>query len=278
MNCIKISDMEIARYLDEDAPYGDITTSALFVQPSFAKAYIQCKADCVIAGLEEARRIFEYLGCSVTQNYQDGATVEHMRKVMYITGDAGKILLGERLALNFLMKMSGIATLTAEFVKLAREVNPSVVIAATRKTTPGFRKFEKKAVMIGGGDPHRFSLSDAILLKDNHIAIAGGIEKAIELARRSGFTKKLEVEVRNIEEAEQCAKLGVDIILMDNFKASDAEEAYKRIKAIDRRIIVEISGGINKGNVKRYAKACDVISVGMLTHSYSSIDFSLEVI
>ncbi|MGC8912392.1 MAG: carboxylating nicotinate-nucleotide diphosphorylase [Thermoplasmata archaeon] len=277
MNDLELTPTEIESYLREDAPFGDITSALLFPSTQFAKAYIIAKQECVIAGLDEARRVFEYLGCKVTLHYRDGDEVQRFRKVMFITGDAGKILLGERLALNFLMKMSGISTLTAEIVKLAREVNPEVRVSATRKTTPGFRKYEKKAVMLGGGEPHRFSLSDAVLIKENHIVLAGGIENAISLAKKVSFTKKIEVEVRNLEEAIIAAKLGVDIIMLDNFKVSEAEEAYKKIKELNKKIIVEVSGGINKSNIKKYAKACDVISVGMLTHSYNSIDFSLEV-
>ncbi|MGB9635708.1 MAG: carboxylating nicotinate-nucleotide diphosphorylase [Thermoplasmata archaeon] len=277
MNDLELTPTEIESYLREDAPFGDITSALLFPSTQFAKAYIIAKQECVIAGLDEARRVFEYLGCKVTLHYRDGDEVQRFRKVMFITGDAGKILLGERLALNFLMKMSGISTLTAEIVKLAREVNPEVRVSATRKTTPGFRKYEKKAVMLGGGEPHRFSLSDAVLIKENHIVLAGGIENAISLAKKVSFTKKIEVEVRNLEEAIIAAKLGVDIIMLDNFKVSEAEEAYKKIKELSKKIIVEVSGGINKSNIKKYAKACDVISVGMLTHSYNSIDFSLEV-
>ncbi|MEM3493746.1 MAG: carboxylating nicotinate-nucleotide diphosphorylase [Thermoplasmata archaeon] len=275
---LTLTDREIEDYLREDAPFGDITSAALLRGNRYAKAYVHCKEDCVLAGIEEAKRIFEYLGCNVTLQYRDGEIVEKFRKVMFIGGDASKILLGERLALNFLMRMSGIATMTAELVKMAREANPEVKVAATRKTTPGFRKFEKKAVIIGGGEPHRFSLSDAFLIKENHIAVVGGLEEAIMLAKKASFTKKIEVEVKNIEEAVRCAELGVDIIMLDNFKVSEAEEAYKKIKEINRGIIVEISGGVNRTNIKRYAKCCDVISTGILTHSVKSIDFSLEVV
>ncbi|MEM3397311.1 MAG: carboxylating nicotinate-nucleotide diphosphorylase [Thermoplasmata archaeon] len=278
MNELNITDEEIEEYLREDAPFGDITSAALFSGNRYAKAYVHCKEACVVAGTDEAKRIFEHLGCNVTLQYKDGETVDKFRKVLFVAGDATKILLGERLALNFLMRMSGIATMTAELVKMAIEVNPEVRIAATRKTTPGFRKFEKKAVIIGGGDPHRFSLSDAVLIKENHIAVIGDLEEAVKLAKKASFTKKIEVEVRTIDDAVICAKLGVDIIMLDNFKISDAEEAYKKIKEINSRILVEVSGGINKSNIKKYAKCCDVISAGALTHSARAIDFSLEVV
>ncbi|MCX8173252.1 MAG: carboxylating nicotinate-nucleotide diphosphorylase [Thermoplasmata archaeon] len=278
MNDLSITDEEIEKYLHEDAPFGDITSAALIQGNRYAKAYVQCKEDCVVAGLEEAKRIFEHLGCNVTLQFKDGDTIEKFRKVMFVAGDASKILLGERLALNFLMRMSGIATMTAELVKMAREVNPEIRVAATRKTTPGFRKFEKKAVMIGGGEPHRFSLSDAVLIKENHIAVVGDIEEAVKLARNISFTKKIEVEVKTMEEAVSCARLGVDIIMLDNFKLSDAEEAYRKIKEINRGIVVEVSGGVNRSNIKKYARCCDVISAGMLTHSARAIDFSLEVV
>jgi len=278
MNDLVLTDEEIERFLHEDAPFGDITSNALFHRKKFAKAYVYSKERCVLAGIDEAKRVFEYLDCDVTLHYHDGDAIEPFRKVLFVTGDASRILLGERLALNFIMRMSGIATMTAELLRIAREVNPNVRIAATRKTTPGFRKFEKKAVIIGGGEPHRFSLSDGILIKDNHIAILGNLEEAIKLAKASSLTKKIEVEVRSVEEAVLCAKLGVDIIMLDNFRVSDAEEAYKKIKEINKGIIVEISGGVNKANIKRYAKFADIISVGALTHSARAIDFSLEVV
>lgn len=278
MNHLSITDEEIEEYLREDAPFGDITSAALIQTNRYAKAYVYCKENCVIAGVDEAKRIFEHLGCNVTLQFRDGDTVEKFRKVLFVAGDAAKILLGERVALNFLMRMSGIATMTAELVKMAREANPDVRVAATRKTTPGFRKFEKKAIIIGGGDTHRFSLSDAILIKENHITLVGVVEEAVKLAKKTSFTKKVEVEVRTVEDAVKCATLGVDIIMLDNFKLSDAEEAYKKIKEINKGILVEISGGVNKSNIKKYAKCCDVISAGILTHSVRAIDFSLEVV
>jgi nicotinate-nucleotide pyrophosphorylase (carboxylating) len=152
-----------------------------------------------------------------------------------------------------------------------------VKVAATRKTTPGFREFEKRAVVLGNGDPHRFSLADAVLIKDNHIKLAGGIAEALERARNSSFTKKIEVEVENEEDAMTAVKAGADIIMLDNFPPSKARRIYVRLKRERPEVMVEVSGGIRPENIERYADAADVISVGWITHSAKSIDFSMSI-
>jgi nicotinate-nucleotide pyrophosphorylase (carboxylating) len=181
---------------------------------------------------------------------------------------------GERLALNFIGRMSGIATLTARCVLMA----PGVRIAATRKTTPGFRKFEKKAVKLGGGDTHRYDLSSAVMIKDNQIRIMG-LENAIAEAKKAAsFTKKIEVEVESLEDAEKAASAGADIIMFDNMKPATIKKGVKAVKAIDRHILLEASGGINLSNLSEYAKTgVDVISLGALTRDAHWLDYSMDI-
>ncbi len=191
-------------YLAEDVGYGDITSDAL-IDEEIGTASIKAGQACVLAGLEEAKEVFEHLGLSTTTDHIDGERIAAGVFVISVKGRFKDILLGERLALNFLMRMSGIATMTSSALGICREKNPRIRIAATRKTTPGFRYYEKKAVMIGGGDPHRFRLDDAILIKDNHIAVVGSIEEAIKRSRSVSFTKKIEIEVVSLKDAEAAA-------------------------------------------------------------------------
>jgi nicotinate-nucleotide pyrophosphorylase (carboxylating) len=172
--------------------------------------------------------------------------------------------------------MSGIATLTNKLVEKCKKSNPKVEIAATRKTTPGCRYYEKKAVKIGGGIPHRYGLYDAILIKDNHIKMVGSVEECIKRVKKTG--KEIEIEVENIDDAMKAAKSGANIIMLDNFTPEDVKKAYKKIKKINKNIEVEVSGGIKPENITEYAKYAEVISLGMLTHSVKSVDFSLEII
>jgi nicotinate-nucleotide pyrophosphorylase (carboxylating) len=176
------------------------------------------------------------------------------------------------------MRMSGIATQTKALVERCRKMNPHVRIAATRKTTPGFRYFEKKAVMLGGGDPHRYRLDDAFIIKDNHLRIVGSVKEAVRRAKKGGFTKKIEIEVENLRDALEAVNAGADIIMLDNMTPKEAEETAKKIKEIKKSVIVEISGGITPDNIIDYAKFADVISLGWLTHSTKAVDFSLEII
>lgn len=188
-------------------------------------------------------------------------------------GNARQILMLERTVLNLIARMSGIATATRRVVEAVRKVNPDVKIAATRKTCPGMRYFDKKAVEIGGGWAHRMSLSDAILIKDNHIAIAG-LEEALMKARERG-----RVEVRSVDEAVKAARLGADMIMLDNMGVEEAEKAIRLVREINPSAMIEISGGITPDNIMDYASLdVDIISLGWLTHSVRSLDFSLEVV
>jgi len=269
---------EIDRYLEEDTSnIGDITSEALFTGEN-VKANIISKENCVIAGLEDAGIVFKKTGAKFTALYRDGDYVERGKVVAEINGKALDILLGERLSLNIIGRMSAIATETKKLVKIVKKINPDVKIAATRKTTPGFRKFEKKSVEIAGGEAHRYGLFDAVMIKDNHIKIIGSIEKAIKIIKKKVKDKTIEVEVENEKDAILSAKLGVDVIMIDNLDPINSKKISDKIREINKNIKIEISGGINPGNIKDYAHFADRISLGYLTHSIKNKDFSLEII
>jgi nicotinate-nucleotide pyrophosphorylase (carboxylating) len=266
----------IGDFLREDIGQGDITTRALIGDQRGAGSVI-ARQECVVAGLEEAEEAFSLLGLRTTRKVIDGERVAAGTDVLRVGGGLAAILTGERVALNLLMRMSGIATATREVLSSCQAVNPSIVVAATRKTTPGFRRYEKKAVRLGGGDPHRYALDDGVLIKDNHLAVVGSISEAIALGRKASFTRKVEIEVVSLEGALEAARAGADIILLDNMSPSDAATCSRAIKGIDQRIIVEASGGITPSNATQYAGAVDVISLGWLTHSVRAVDFSLDL-
>lgn len=265
----------IEKSLEEDIGKGDITSNVLLSDEN-AEAKVFSKEDCVLAGLEEAKNIFEKLGVEVNAHAKDGGSIRKGTTVLNLKGSAKSILAGERTALNLLSRMSGIATLTNKIVEKCRRINPDVKIAATRKTTPGFRYYEKKAVIIGGGISHRYGLYDAVLIKDNHIKIVGSINECIKRAKKTN--KPVEIEVENTDDAIKAAKSGADTLMLDNFVPEDVKKGYKKIKKINENIKIEVSGRINPENIAEYAKYADVISLGMLTHSVQSVDFSLEII
>jgi nicotinate-nucleotide pyrophosphorylase (carboxylating) len=199
---------------------------------------------------------------------------------MKISGNAQTILSAERTMLNLLSRMSGIATATRRLAEKLRKANATAKIAATRKTAPGLGYFDKKAVLIGGGDPHRLRLDDMILVKDNHIAIAGSVETAVKKAKAASFSKKIEVEVASATDALKAAEAGADIIMLDNFSPKQIREAVEALKKAGffGKILVEVSGGITEQNLLEYASAqVDTISMGAITHSAKALDISLEV-
>jgi nicotinate-nucleotide pyrophosphorylase (carboxylating) len=269
--------IKIREFLREDLGSGDITSELVVPADEMAKGRITCKADCVLAGLAEAADLFKELGAEIVRSSSDGKAAKKGDIVMEVSGSARQLLAGERLALNLIMRMSGIATLTRRLVDEVHSVNPGVRIAATRKTTPGFREFEKKAVLLGGGDPHRYGLFDAILVKDNHIRIAGGVVEALKRAKKGSFTKKVEVEAETREDAILAADNGADIILIDNFPPKEFVALAADLKKRRPGIMIEASGGITPETVREYAKGADVISLGWLTHSVRSIDFSMDI-
>lgn len=269
-------------FLLEDIGFGDITSDAIIQEDLTASAEIVFKEDAVLAGLEEASAIFNTLGCETKSPFRDGVIVKEGTVVLSIEGNARAILRGERVALNILMRMSGISTATHKAVTTARDINPSVRIAATRKTCPGFRFFEKQAVSVGGGDTHRFRLEDSVLIKNNHLKLISSIREAVKMAKESvSFTKKIEVEVENISQAIEAVEAGVDIVMLDNMKPKEILLALEELKKLGLRdkVLVEASGGVNLDNLSHYAETgVDIISLGALTHSVKAINVSLRIV
>lgn len=269
---------ELERFISEDLGAWD--ASSTIIPDVDSRAIIIAREDCIISGLAEASEIFECFGLNPSAIYDDGEYVNAGSIVMEIRGGAREILQSERLALNFLARMSGISTLTRECVLHAGRSSRNVRVACTRKTTPGFRIYEKRAVFLGGGDAHRFNLSDAVLIKDNHIKILG-LEECIARAKRlASFTKKIEIEVESSEDMLRAAELGVDIIMFDNMEPSEIRRGVEILKGKGLRahIILEASGGITPETIEDYASTgVDVISLGALTRDARWIDLSLEI-
>lgn len=264
-------------FLAEDVGRGDVTTEAVIAPSRRGEAWIESRERAVIAGLDIALECFRIAGPQSTEasaTVREGPRVDPGERVATISGDLRAVLTAERTALNLLGRLSGIATLTSRFVA-AVAGTPSRIVD-TRKTTPGMRRLEKYAVRVGGGSNHRFGLDDGILIKDNHIAAAGGLSKAIAAARDSGrFGLAIEVEVSDLDELDEALAAGADAVLLDNMSPEMAAEAVRRVGG---KLLLEASGGINLDNVRAFAcSGVDVISVGALTHSASSVDFSLEV-
>jgi len=273
LNFLIVDDI-IKRALKEDSPYGDVTVSAIVSPLERAEVDLIAKEDGIICGLDIFKRVFEILGeVEVNLFVKDGDLVKNTMVIGKVTGNAGNILVGERIALNLLQRMSGIATLTNKYVKKLEGANTKIL--DTRKTTPNLRVLEKYAVKIGGGVNHRFSLSDGILIKDNHIGYAGGIKEAIELAKKnSSFVRKIEVETETKEQVLEALEAGADIIMLDNMSPDLARDM---VKLINGRALTECSGNITLDTVTDYGKTgVDYISSGELTHSVKALDISLK--
>ncbi|HEY6949154.1 MAG TPA: carboxylating nicotinate-nucleotide diphosphorylase [Nitrososphaeraceae archaeon] len=272
----------LIRFLREDIGQGDLTSEYLIDENSKSTSFITCKSEfAVVAGLEELRTLFDICNCESKVLVYDGDRVRKGRKVMTIKGNTRSILKAERTALNLLMRMSGIATDTKKFVDIVRNVSSDIKITGTRKTAPGLRFFDKKAIELGGGYAHRNTLSEMILIKDNHLAVTNSIRRSISTARaKSSNNTVIECEVCNTRQSIEAIKSGADIIMLDNFSPKEAHRtiSYLRRSGLRSKIQVEISGGVNLSNIKDYASALpDMISVGSLTHSSKSIDFSMEI-
>ena len=269
----------LAEFLKEDIGRGDITSAIL---PNVkAKAEIICKERAVVAGLKEVCILFELVRSKAKNLVREGSFVKPNTPIITITGNAKAILSAERTALNILMRMSGIATETRRFVDEVQKINQNVRIACTRKTSPGFRIFDKRAVKVGGGYMHRMRLDEMVLIKDNHLAITGSIEKAIKTAREIHRTRsKIEVEVGSLDEAIEAIEAGADIIMLDNLtprQVRSVVDALKK-KGLRKKVMIEVSGGVTHKNVKQYASAdIDLISIGSLTHSVKAVDMSLAI-
>jgi nicotinate-nucleotide pyrophosphorylase (carboxylating) len=266
---------DIDRFLREDlGKKGDITSDILFTEET-VQARILAKEDGVVAGIEEAVQVFQKTGATATALVHDGDQVKKGTFVLEINGPARAILKGERLALNIISRMSGIATETKKLVTLCQKINPKVTIAATRKTTPGFRAFEKKAVVIGGGESHRYGLYDAVLIKDNHLKVIGSVQEAIKRAQQKHSA--IEIEVEHESDALTAARMNVTVIMLDNLDPMTGKRIAGKIRQINPHIVIEVSGGITVENIEKYASFADRISLGCLTHSVKSKDFSLEI-
>jgi nicotinate-nucleotide pyrophosphorylase (carboxylating) len=267
-------------FLREDIGAGDKTSESVIPAGQVASAEIVCKSitPAIVCGLQEAALVFDILGCKSKFLINEGSKVMKGKAVMRISGNARAILKAERTALNLLMRMSGIATETRHLADSAKGVK----ILATRKTAPGLRQFDKKAVVIGGGGRHRMRLDDMVLLKDNHLALTGSVKECVTLARRNiGTSVKVECEVKSKEEAIAAISAGADIVMLDNFTPRRAKDAIRQITRMGLRdkVKIEISGGVNAANIGQYVRAKpDFISLGYITHSSKAIDFSLEII
>ncbi|MBC5997349.1 carboxylating nicotinate-nucleotide diphosphorylase [Romboutsia hominis] len=273
MNYLLIDKM-IKDALNEDISNEDITTNSIIEKNSKSEIDLICKEDGVLAGLDIFKRVFYILGnVDVTLFKSDGDKVKKDEKIALLRGNTRNLLAGERVALNYLQRMSGIATKTNRFVKKLE--GSKTKLLDTRKTIPNMRNLEKYAVKVGGGCNHRFNLSDGILLKDNHIDAAGGVKKAIELARNNtSFVRKIEVEVEDLEMVKEAVKAKADIIMLDNMDIDMAREA---LTIINKKATVEFSGNVNIDNIEEIGKiGVDYISVGELTHSVKALDLSMK--
>ncbi|MBS7611540.1 carboxylating nicotinate-nucleotide diphosphorylase [Candidatus Bathyarchaeota archaeon] len=268
-------------FLEEDLGFGDITSDLLIPRGLKAKGVIVAKERGIVAGVEEAEMLFKHFGVNVKINRRDGNVVNPGDVIIEVEGEARSILMVERTVLNIMMRMSGIATETKALVEKIRKAGLNVKIAATRKTAPGLRALDKKAVIIGGGEPHRLRLDDAILIKDNHIALVGSVKEALQRARENvSFVKKIEVEAKTLSEALEASESGADIVMLDDMKPEQIREVvqYLKNKGLYGKVLLEASGGINPSNVIEYASTgVHVISLGYLTHSAKALDMSLEI-
>jgi len=270
-------DKIIEQALLEDIGTGDITTESVIPLNLKAKGIIKTSDEGVVAGLDIACLVFKKLDSEICfqSKMKDGNKILPEEILAEITGPARIILKGERVTLNFLQRLSGIATITSKFCQEVKDL--PVRIVDTRKTTPGLRILEKYAVRMGGGHNHRFGLYDAVLIKDNHIAVAGGIKSAVNSVRKQiSHTVKIEVEVENLSQLQETLEMKVDIVMLDNMNLDTMIEAVKMVKG---KALIEASGGVTLKNVREIAQTgVDLISVGALTHSVKSLDISMEIL
>lgn len=285
MECVFMtifSDNRIIENVYDDIGYEDITTNSLIPENKWAQAEILCKEDGILAGMDVAHYIIDEFGLNISSSYLDGENINKGDVILEFEGKAKDILMVERSILNYLMHLSGIATLVKNTCDRVKEINPKIRVACTRKTTPGLQKLEKKAVEIGGGDTHRFKLDDCVLIKDNHIQVVGGVIESIELAKENvSFTKKIEIEVESEEDAVRASMFGADIVMLDNMSPEEISSVLNTLteRKLREEVIIEVSGGINPDNILDYAKLdVDVISSGFITNSAKSLDLSLNII
>lgn len=262
--------------IEEDIGHGDITTNLLVPEDSESRALYIAKGNFVLAGFPFAKEVFNLLdpATSFETFYNDGAKVRKGDVLGQVTGKTGVLLAGERVSLNILQKLSGIATVTSQFVDAVKGTKARIV--DTRKTTPCQRFMEKYAVRMGGGVNHRFGLFDGILIKDNHIEAVGNIKDAVSLAKAGHHLAKIEVEVENLKDLEEAIEAGADIVMLDNMSVEAMQEA---VKIVGGRLTVEASGNVSLNNVRDIAETgVDMISVGAITHSVTAADISMKIV
>jgi nicotinate-nucleotide pyrophosphorylase (carboxylating) len=269
------TDALIETALKEDMPQGDITSENIIPADSESEAIILAKEEGVLAGIDVAERVFHKIDPSIVfkKNLNDGQKFRKGQTLATIQGSSISLLKGERIALNFLQRMSGIATTTQKYVRVLQGTETKIL--DTRKTTPGLRSLEKFAVRMGGGVNHRFNLSEMVLIKDNHLRIVGSISQAVKSAKeRIKPGVRVEVEATSIEEVQEAVQSGADMIMLDNMPKEAMKEVVKRVKG---KVPLEVSGKVSLRRVKEIASlGVDFISVGSLTHSYKSVDISIE--
>lgn len=272
-------DKLIEYMLEQDIGFGDITSDAVVEDDLIVNASIISKDDGILAGNDIIRDLFEKNGVNVMFYLKDGCEIKSGDLLMSLKGDAKSILRLERTALNLVMRMSGVATISNYYNNLVKDYN--VKIAGTRKTSPALAKFDKIALKIGGVDTHRFKLDDMVLIKDNHIATCKNPLNALKKAQKNtSFSKKIEIEVETLNDAIECVKNKADIVMLDNMEVKLVDEVICKLNQLNIRnnSLIEVSGGINKDNVCDYAKlGVDIISIGELTHSSKSLNFSLKI-
>jgi nicotinate-nucleotide pyrophosphorylase (carboxylating) len=270
---------QIGAFLNEDLGRGDITTQSVVTRQQRARGRFLAKEPMVVAGLEAAEAVFSTLDSQqqIEAFVSDGEEVEAGKTIARTSGFADVLLAGERLALNLMQRLSGIATLTRQYVRAVEGTN--AVIIDTRKTTPGLRMLEKYAVLAGGGRNHRFGLDDGVLIKDNHAALAGGVGAAVERARVSiGHLHKIEIEISSEADLREAIERGADILLLDNQTPEETARLVTLARELAPSVLLESSGGITIENVRAYAEAgVDLISVGALTHSARAMDISFKI-
>jgi len=273
---------KISKFLEEDLGQGDITTLLTVPSGTIVEAEIVAKESGVIAGIEEVFTLLESFGFQVRVLVSDGSRVEGKAAVLKIVGDARTLLSIERTLLNLLTRMSGIATATSRLIENVRRAGYKTRIACTRKVAPGLLYFDKRAVMLGGGDTHRLHLDDLIIVKDNHLMVIRDVGEAVKSVREAvSFSKKIEIEVSSDNEALEAAKAGADIVMLDNFSPQQIKNTMVLLdrEGLRSKVLIEASGGINEQNVLEFAATgVDILSLGEITDSVKALDMSLEVV
>jgi len=278
----KVLEEKIRKLLEEDIGQGDITTFLTIPSGTIVEAKIIAKEYGVIAGIEEALTLLESLGFQTRALVSDGSKIEEKATILSIVGDARTLLSIERTLLNLLTRMSGIATTTSRLIQKVHRAGYKTRIACTRKVAPGLSYFDKRAVMIGGGDTHRLHLDDLVVIKDNHLAVVGDVGKAVKKVRDAvSFSKKVEIEVSKENEALEAAKAGADIVMLDNFSPQQIRKTIALLEkeGLRGKILIEASGGVNEQNILEFAATgVDILSLGEITDSVKALDMSLEVV